>query len=480
MPLILNAKSVEPTPAPLGLPTRRSAFLTLTPVQRPPEHPSMTTEFVEALRDFLNDPATKDAFRGLPSDFTRERCFTFPRICVALLKEQSRPAQTRLLHMFQEKGFGTVDKRPTASAFYQARAKVLPEFFHEWTRRAVQFFYDNFPRESLVMTWRGQRLWAVDCSTIILPDTPETRYFYSIQTNQIPDSETVCGLASFAYDVLNEMPTNACLEKVQAEKNLLFNHHFKHFSSDMIIIYDRGYADYAVVATHAMRGVDFVIRFPTSSTYKEVEEFVKSTENDRIVTLHATSHYRRQVNESVYPGEVQVRLVKVKLPTGETEVLMTSLLDQKKYKIADFKFLYGTRWGVETGFHRFKHELEVECFSSGKVNNIKQDFHAAVFLQVAETIMSKAQDRLIRARSIQDELEHVYHVNKSGAYTMLSDHLVGLFLLDCAEMLKHVTTYQAEIQMLKSPFRPGRHELRERLTLTRRLNYYLYRKKRGD
>ena len=73
-------------------------------------------------------------------------------------------------------------------------------------------------------TWRGRRLRAVDCSTINLPDTPETRCFYSIQTNQIPASETVCGLVSFAYDVLNEMPTSACLEKVQAEKNLFFKH----------------------------------------------------------------------------------------------------------------------------------------------------------------------------------------------------------------------------------------------------------------
>jgi hypothetical protein len=380
--------------------------------------------------------------------------------------------------LFQDGKLGIGVKCPTASAFYQARAKVLAEFFHEWTSRAVQFFYANLPRESLVTTWRGRRLWAVDCSMIILPDTPETRCFYSIQTNQIPDSETVYGLASFAYDILNEMPTNACLEKVQAEKILLFDHHFKHFTPDMIVIYDRGYADYAVVAMHASNGVDFVIRFPTSSTYKEVEDFVKSNENDRVVTLHATSHYNRQVKEGFYPAQVQVRLVKVVLPTGEIEVLMTSLLDHKKYTISDLKGLYGKRWGVETGFDRFKHQLEVECFSSGKVNNIKQDFHATVFLQVLETIMSKAQDWLIRAKSIQDELEHVYHVNKSGAYAMLSNHLAGLFLMDDAAMFAHVAAYQEEIQMLKSPFRPRRHKPRRRLTSTRRLNFQLYRKKR--
>ncbi|MEX2719262.1 MAG: hypothetical protein Q6370_023430 [Candidatus Sigynarchaeota archaeon] len=143
-----------------------------------------------------------------------------------------------------------------------------------------------------------------------------------------------------------------------------------------------------------------------------------------------------------------------------------------------YKYLYEKRWVVESGFYRLKEHLEVECFSSGKVNNIKQDFHAAVFLQAFETIMSKAQDRFIRAESIQKGLKHVYHVNKSAAFAALSKHLAGLFLKDDTMMRDHVASYQREVRMLKSPFRPGRHAPRERLTPTRRLNYHKYERKR--
>jgi len=478
MLLPLNFKSVESELILPDIPVRRSEVFTSNRDPSSIKCPSIITSFVEAMRDFLHDPATRDTYRSYPSAFTRDRCLTFPRTCVALLKERARPAQTRMLHMFQDGGFGSIDTCPTASAFHQARSKVQADFFHEWTCRAVNLFYQEFPRESLVTTWRGKRLCAVDCTRIILPDNPDTRGAYSIQTNQVPDSETVLGMASFMYDVLNELPIHACLEKVQAEKNPLFDNHFKQFSPDIIAIYDRGYADYAVVAEHVVRGFDFIIRFPTSSTCKEVEDFVNSAEKDAIVSLHATTQYRSQVKAGLYPEQVQVRLVKIRLPGGEIEVLMTSLLDRKQYKISDFKHVYGMRWGVESGFNRFKHQLEVECFSSGKVNSIKQDFHAAVFLQVLETMLSKAQDWQIRAKSIQDELEHVYHVNKSGAYSMLSNHLVGLFLGDKDAMYQHVVVYQAEIRMLKSPFRPHRHAPRPRLTLTRRINYYLYHKKR--
>jgi hypothetical protein len=474
-----NVKYVEYIPDPIGAPTKRFGILTQARVKPSVERKPITALFVEAMNAFLHDPAVKDAYRGLPTDFTRDRYFTFPRICVAILKERARSAQARMLRMFNDGAFGAADECPTASAFYQARAKVLAEFFHEWTCKAVSFYNDNFSEYSLITRWRGWRVWAVDCSIIRLPDTPETRYFYSIQTNQFPDSETVCGLASIAHDVLNEVPMNACLEKAQAEKDLLFKHHFKYFRQDTIVLYDRGYADYAVVATHVVRGINFVIRFPSSNTYKDVEEFVKSSEQDRIISLRASPRYKAQVKAGEYPDHVRVRLVKIVLRTGEVEILMTSLLDQVKYKIADIKVLYHMRWGVETSFDRLKNQLEVECFSSGNANNVKQDFHAAVFLQVLEAIMSKAQDWQIRARSIQRGSKHVYRINKSKAYTILSDHLVGLFLKGVDSMTKHTEMYQKEIRSCKSPIRPNRHKARPVLTSMQRFNHIHYEHKRS-
>jgi len=42
--------------------------------------------------------------------------------------------------------------------------------------------------------------------------------------------------------------------------------------------------------------------------------------------------------------------VRVRLSTGEIEVLVTSLLDEKRYTAQMFKELYNLRWGVE-GFY---------------------------------------------------------------------------------------------------------------------------------
>lgn len=440
---------------------------------------ALTISFLSSMRAFLHDPITKDTFRLNPVDFTRNRCLNFPRTCISTLHEHASPPQTRLLHLFQDGAFGDNLKCPTASAFFQARAKVNPVFFKEWLHKAVDYYYANFSRANLVAKWKGKRLWAIDCSVITLPDNPETRETYTVQKNQVTDSKTVAGHASFAYDILNELPTNICFGRRQAEYNFLLGSHVKQMEKDIVAIYDRGYAGYPVIATHAMHSGDWVIRLPLSSTFKVVEDFVKGNEIDAIVDLQAPASCKVQVHRKIYPKSVRVRLVKIVLSTGETEVLMTSLLDQQAISIEDLTWLYAKRWGVETAFLRFKQQLKVEVFSSGKVLYIQQDVLAIAFLQTLEAILNKALDNSMRVESMKCGLKLEYHVNKSGAYTMLQDHLVGLFLLDEMAMNVHFIAFQEEVKLLKSPIRPDRHFPRNELTETQRLNFHLYRAKRG-
>jgi len=74
--------------------------------------------------------------------------------------------------------------------------------------------------------------------------------------------------------------------------------HSPQFCPKAIVLYDRLYADYAVMAFHHARGVDFVIRAPSSHTFKEVEAFTLSPEEDRIVTLNGLA----PVQWTVYPA----------------------------------------------------------------------------------------------------------------------------------------------------------------------------------
>jgi hypothetical protein len=182
----------------------------------------------------------------------------------------------------------------------------------------------------------------VDGSYLNLSDTEETRREFSVQTNQHLDGEQVQALASVLYDLRNDLGLSAALGPKQAEKNLLFGTHLAAMQVGDVLVCDRAYADYSVMATVVARQCHFVIRFPRQS-FAAVNAFWAMPAQEQVVTLTVTSKSRAWVGKENLPTSVQVRLIKVVLATGEVEVLGTDLLDAQTYPAAEFKAVYGWR-----------------------------------------------------------------------------------------------------------------------------------------
>lgn len=475
-PFQSNEANFQPIPVPISNDYHKTGSF-LFPLQSF-EHDSFKTRLISKMRVFLRDPRTKEKYKSDPVAFTRDRCFTFPSLAIAIIKDRARSAQNRIIRLFEDGAFGNYLTCPTASAFYQARAKIVPAFFRDWTLFAVNFFYSSRPNADVVNTFHDRLLWTIDCSYLNLPDTAETRHLFNIHRNSVPGSETIQGLTSFAYDILNDFPVSVSLGDVQFESKYIFDHQAAMKSHAPIILYDRAYANYDTIAQTLTANADFVIRCPLSQTFKVVEEFLASDATDEIVTLYPQNDKRRLAIKRGWPLVVEVRLVKIMLDDGTIEVLLTSLLDREEFPYCEFKWLYGKRWCVETGFFRFKVQLEAECFSSGKAWNIYQDFHAMVFLQMLESVIDKIQDHDIRTMSQEKHLKHEYHVNKSIAFSSISLHLVSLFLLDQKALESSLAVMQKEVHLCASPIRPGRHYSREIPKVAKSLKYHKYQKKR--
>jgi hypothetical protein len=63
------------------------------------------------------------------------------------------------------------------------------------------------------------------------------------------------------------------------------------------------------------------------------------------------------------PEKIIESFVRVRLSTGEIEVLVTSLLDEKKYLALMFKELYKEQRGVEGFFCVIKERVKIENFT---------------------------------------------------------------------------------------------------------------------
>lgn len=414
------------------------------------------------------------AFKVSPPDWTRQRELTFEKVAVLIVRGHKFPLQNNLNKFYQ--AMGEIEQVVTASAYCQARQKLKPELFLYLNRLVQEGFYRLNEPDGEVKTWHGRRVLGVDASCLNVPDTEATRQRYSVQRNQHRGGERVQAMGSFLYDLLNDVGLNAVLDRKQAEKNFLFSHHLAQTRPGDVVVMDRAHADYAVMATLIQQGRDFVIRFPRSS-FNEVNAFWASDQWEQEVELKVSRGQRRFVRQQGLPTVIRVRLIKVRLDTGEIEVLGTSLLDRQVYPSSEFKPLYGWRWQEETYLDRIKNVFEVERFSGQSVLSIEQDFSGVLFLATWESVLSKSAEQELQSLSQPPACQYEKQVNHSVSYSAMLDYLVELLMDRGTSVEQTLDALHRVFKTNPTIRRPGRKVPRKKVTENHKLWFYRYTKR---
>ena len=85
--------------------------------------------------------------------------------------------------------------------------------------------------------------------------------------------------------------------------------------------------------------------------WKVVKKFYTSGKKEQIVKIESSSVSKRKCFQmGLDKKPVRVRLVRIELDTGETEILATSLTDMDMYPHELFAELYHLRWPVEEDY----------------------------------------------------------------------------------------------------------------------------------
>ena len=117
------------------------------------------------------------------------------------------------------------------------------------------------------------------------------------------------------------------------------------------------------------------------------KEFIRSGKLSQIVDIYPGQHKTYCDKEYDKNTSIKLRLVRIELPSGQIELLITSLLNSKEYSNKIFKELYFKRWAVETFYDELKNKLKVEHFSGYSNQSILQDFYAALFISNVQTLI---------------------------------------------------------------------------------------------
>lgn len=426
--------------------------------------------YFSKVRQFTQlNPVTRATYLYEPHrTFVRQSPLTFSRT-VGLISDLARQSLAVVLGRFFR---WRPEEVVTKSAFCQRRQAIKPAFFRDLFLLTARHFYHCFPDYK---RWKGKRLQAIDGTGLALPHYPHLGEVFGTHLNQHGARPSVRLLVR--HDVLNNVINSVDLYNQNTAEITVAYPNVDELPTDSIYIYDRHYASFALAYLHDRAGSDYVIRMPVDGA-NIVKDLMQSDDNEHVVdvTLPVGRGHRslKALNlERDRKRPFTVRLVKVPLDDGTTEVLMTSLTDRRRYPYRDFKWLYGKRWGVETAIFVLKSFLQIALTSAITQPGVEQDLWATFAFYNQQSALVKAceeeVERLTRHRSYE------YRINRNVLAGILQHFLYDIYLHGSTSWRARTLVLLRLVPRYTEPYRPDRNRERER-KLMRMNNRHIHEK----
>ena len=401
--------------------------------------PAHVVNLIETLRRQLCDRSFIARHRVRPQDFTRERQLTFPIVMLFTLQKTLKSIQRHLHEFLDDLAGGELFEPVTPGAWTHARAKLKHTAFIELNRACVLPAIYAAARGKEIQRWRGHRLLGVDSSLARLPNSAELCAQFT--PVDVTNDRGQVGIhyaearISVVYDLLNRVGLDGRLEPSSIGESALALEQLVQAAPGDVVITDRGYTSYRYLASVRARNLHYVARCSCGS-FAVVQELFRKDRAGRSITvkIFAPPNERAELQRQGLPLMLVVRFVSLRLPTGELEVLSTSLLNEQKYPTGDFLALYHRRWNHETYYGVIKGRLDFENFSGQTSETVRQDFHSALLLCNLESVLTTSTDAALQAASVDHA--HPKQVNRAVSFHALKHQLLPLLYSDLpAEMV---------------------------------------------
>ncbi len=250
-------------------------------------------------------------------------------------------------------------------AYCRARAKLPQKVIRQLTVDLADGCENQLDEEWL---WRGHHVYLVDGTTLSMPDTPENQAAYPQQPQQqaglgFPIVRAVV-LLSLASGMLKDMALGPYTGKQTGETALL-RQLFERFKPGDVVLADRYYCSYFMIALLRERGIDFVTRVHQRRPI-DFRSGRRLGKYDHVATWQRPQK-PAWMDQEVYermPVSLEVREIRVRVDRpgfrATSFVAVTTLTDGDEYTIDDIAELYHRRWLVELDIRAIKISLGMD------------------------------------------------------------------------------------------------------------------------
>lgn len=398
---------------------------------------------------------------------SRERVYTPRRTFFCLLWQSLQPGASgrevvrQLQALFQLRGGPRISEED--GAYFRARRR-LPEAGLTAALAATARAADERagPRGSEL---QGRPVKLVDGSTFVLPDTPKNRAAYRPVHSPPPNMPLmrIVVLFSLTSGAVLALAQGSLLESELALGAGLFG----QFAKGDIMVGDRGFGSYVVVALLRALGVDFVGRTTRRLDGRRRKE--RLAKNDWLLTWakpDKASPWLTLAQWAGLPAEVTMRAVRGRIACKGFRVreltVVTTLLDPELYPAKEVLRAYLRRWRLEMCLDDLKTTLHLEMLRGRSPEAARQDALARL---IAHNLVRWTMAQAARAHGVEIErisFKGTLDALRQFSYAMSRAHSARQRARLWAELLR---TLAADLV----PERPGRREPR---AIKRKKNKY--------
>ena len=331
-------------------------------------------------------------------------------------------------------------------AYCRARGKLSEKAIRQLTIEVGAGCEDRLDEQWL---WHGRHVYLVDGTTVSMPDTPENQEAYPQNPQQkeglgFPIARVVV-LLSLASGMLADMAMGPYAGKETGEAALLRSL-LGRFKRGDLLLADRYYCSYFMIALLQELGIDFVARLHQrrAVNFRRGRHLGKE---DHVVTWDRPQRpqWMDQQTYDRIPSSIEVREIRVRVRQPgfrvESFVAVTTLTDAKQYAKDELASLYQFRWLAELDIRAIKITMGMDILRCKSPEMVRKEMWACVLAYnlIRQIMLQSAQEAGVSPRALSFTAA-MQSIAASWLVAALSDDALAAQLINAAlaSMAEHI------------------------------------------
>ncbi len=318
----------------------------------------------------------------------------------------------------------------------KARKKVDWQVFENILSNSVEVAYDLWPHNDTKYLWHGMSVFATDGSKFNLPATDEIRQHFDPDSglqNNGKGHYPQC-LVSTLYDVFRRLPIARTVVGTDSSEREEMKNLLPFVPANSVWMFDRGYPSYeSILYLKENYSGNFIFRSPASGTFPAVEAFISKGKKEGVIWITPSNKFKSKIGfkERFKLKAIKLRIIRLESPDGTISVLLTDLMNNKRYHRNEIIDLYFRRWEIENYYRDEKVTFEIERFHSKSVNGILQELYSAMIMSViARTMMAMSSQFFLTAKQEVQFKNSVLTLASDAALLVSDNHESAIKIFD--------------------------------------------------